>query len=187
MITDMRSGNPCQDSAKHTALIVEDDPRLQRAMSAQLVRMDFHVLSASHCEGAIRHLAECEPHVVCIDVGLPTKSGYDLCEYIRGVLGCDWLPILVTSEYASPQDMAYAEDAGGNAFLHKPFSMGQLAHCIESMAKSTPCSVLAVHELQALAWKPVSSLYLTNHRSAPSPFAARRRTRESAVAAIAVT
>jgi DNA-binding response OmpR family regulator len=172
MLMDTHSGNPCWDSAKHTALIVEDDPRLQRAMSAQLARMDFCVLVASHYEGAIRRLAEREPHVVCIDVGLPTKSGYDLCEYIRGVLGWAGLPILVTSEYASPQDMAYAEDAGGNAFLHKPFSMGQLAQCIESLANATPCSVPAVHELQALAWKPVSSRYVTNQRAERGLFAA---------------
>jgi response regulator RpfG family c-di-GMP phosphodiesterase len=109
MLIDMHSGNPCWDSAERTALIVEDDPRLQRAMSAQLARMDFCVLIASHYEGAIRHLAEREPHVVCIDVGLPTKSGYDLCEYIRGVLGlhrvagpCDSLQRAGSARVASP-------------------------------------------------------------------------------------
>lgn len=172
MPIDMHSGNLWGNSAKRTALIVEDDPRLQRAMSAQLAHMDFCVLTAGHYEGAIRHLAEREPHVVCIDIGLPTKSGYDLCEYIRGVLGCARLPILMTSEYASPQDIAYAEDAGGNAFLHKPFSMGQLVQCIESLANATPWSEPSAHELQALAWKPVSSRYLTNQHAERGLFAA---------------
>jgi hypothetical protein len=28
----------------------------------------------------------------------------------------------MTSEYGSPEEMAYAEDEGGNAFARKPFS-----------------------------------------------------------------
>jgi DNA-binding response OmpR family regulator len=114
-----------------TALVVEDDPRLQSAMSAQLREMDLDVLVANHYDAAVCHLAAGEPHVICIDVGLPDKSGYELCEHIRGSLRFVGLPILMTSDHGDPGDMAYAENAGANAFLHKPFSMPQLAHCIE--------------------------------------------------------
>ena len=119
---------------RRSALVVEDDPRLQQAMSNELARMDFHVLSASHYDGALRQLARIEPHVVCIDVGLPNKSGYELCEHIRGPLGLATLPILMTSERGSSADKAHAEEAGGNAFLRKPFSMRHFNQCVESLA-----------------------------------------------------
>jgi two-component system chemotaxis response regulator CheY len=90
---------------------------------------------ANHYDAAVCHLAVGEPHVICIDVGLPNKSGYELCEHIRGSLRFVGLPILMTSDHGDPGDMAYAENAGANAFLHKPFSMLQLAHCIESLLK----------------------------------------------------
>ncbi len=120
---------------RRTALIVEDDPQLQRAMSRELAGMDFQVLSASHYDGALRHLAGIEPHVVCIDVGLPNKSGYELCEHIRGPLGLAKLPILMTSEYGSCADKAHAEEAGGNAFLCKPFSMRRFKQCVASLSR----------------------------------------------------
>jgi DNA-binding response OmpR family regulator len=116
-----------------TALIVEDDPKLQTAMSAQLRQMGLHVLVANHYDGALGHLGGGEPQVICIDVGLPNKSGYELCEHIRGPLRFADLPILMTSDHCGPGELAYAEDAGANAFLHKPFSMRQLAHCVESL------------------------------------------------------
>lgn len=125
-----------QGAARPTALVVEDDPQLQRALSTQLARLDFLVLSASHYDAAVWHLAEQEPHVVCIDVGLPNKSGYELCEHIRGSLRLEELPILMMSEYGSPQDRAYAEDAGASAFLRKRFSMLQFTRCIESLSAS---------------------------------------------------
>ena len=142
------------DASKRTALIVEDDPRLQRAMSSRLAQIDFHVLSATHFDAAVRHLAEREPHVVCIDVGLPNKSGYELCEHIRGTLGLGGLPILMTSERGSAEDISYAEEAGGNAFLRKPFSMRELSQCVESLCDANRRRIPGVRELQTLVWQP---------------------------------
>src|ERR1700690_1652059 len=136
MLIEMPSRRKTLDATRRTALLVEDDPQLKRAISIELARMNFQPLLASHYDAAIRHLAVHEPHVACIDVGLPNKSGYELCEHIRGSLGLAGLPILMTSDYGSPQDRAYAEDAGGNAFLRKPFSMEELRMCIESLSSA---------------------------------------------------
>jgi two-component system OmpR family response regulator len=74
---------------------------------------------------------------VCIDLELPTQSGYELCEYIRGPLGLTRVPILVTSDSGLPKDMANAEEVGANAFLKKPFSMRQLAAYVEALFART--------------------------------------------------
>ncbi len=135
MLIEISSRKRPLDASRRTALIVEDDPRLQRAMSRELAGMDFRVLSASHYDGAVRHLAQLEPHLVCIDVGLPNKSGYELCEHIRGPLGLARLPILMMSDYGGSADKAHAEEAGGNGFLLKPFSMPHFKQCVESLSK----------------------------------------------------
>lgn len=80
------------------ALIVEDDPSLQRAMAKELERARFHVLTAFDFDAAVTHLGEPKVDVACIDLGLPSESGYELCEHIRNRLKLAWLPILVTSE-----------------------------------------------------------------------------------------
>jgi DNA-binding response OmpR family regulator len=121
------------DIDRRTALVVEDDPKLRRAMGRQLRQMGLEVLEAGHYDAAACHLAVAAVHLVCIDIGLPNKSGYELCEHIRGLLRFAELPILMTSEHGNPGDIPEAENAGGNAFLHKPFSMRQLAQCIESL------------------------------------------------------
>jgi len=118
---------------KRTVLIVEDDPVLRRAMTEHVARMDVRVLTASHYAAALAHLASATPDLVCVDIGLPTESGYELCEYIRGPLGLRIMPIMVTSESGSPEDMAYAEEAGANAFLGKPFSMHELGAQVEAL------------------------------------------------------
>jgi two-component system OmpR family response regulator len=170
MFMEMPSLKGPLDATRHTALIVEDDPRLQRAMAKELARMDFHVLLASHYDGAVRHLAQLEPHVVCIDIGLPNKSGYELCEHIRGALGLVGVPILMTSEYGSCEDMAHAEESGGDVFLRKPFSMRRFRQCVESLSSSPHQSLSPMHELH-LRWKPAAA-HLTRRSAIAGHFAA---------------
>jgi DNA-binding response OmpR family regulator len=119
--------------SKRLVLVVDDDPDLHRAMVSQLAWMNFEVLGAFHYAGALEHLVVRAPLLVCIDVGLPQQSGYELCEHIRGPLGLTNVRILVTSDSGFPEDMANAEVAGANAFLKKPFSMNQLGAYVEAL------------------------------------------------------
>lgn len=118
---------------KRFVLVVEDDPDLQKAMAGQLEKMNFVVMAALHYEAAVDHLASRQPHLVCVDLELPTQSGYDLCEYIRGPLGLTHVPILVTSDSGFPRHMADAEQVGANAFLKKPFTMQKLTDYVEAL------------------------------------------------------
>ncbi len=104
-------------------LIVEDDPGLQRALCKHFANTHVDVAIASHYSAVRAHFESTTPDLVCVDLGLPTESGYEVCEFIRGLLGLESPPILVTSEFGSPQERAYAEEAGASAFLVKPFSM----------------------------------------------------------------
>jgi DNA-binding response OmpR family regulator len=136
-----------EDPPKRVALIVEDDPRLRQAMNRELGRMNFVVLSANHCDAAIRHLETHVANIVCVDIALPDKSGYELCEYIRGAMGLMRVPILATGEYGTSLDMTEAEKAGANAFLLKPFSVRQLSLCVQSLLDLTTDRALPTREL----------------------------------------
>ena len=60
------------------------------------------------------------------------------------------LPIIVTSEWAFSDDMAFAEAGGGNAFL-KPFSARQFQDCVDSLLDPYPSCAGPKHELERLA------------------------------------
>jgi DNA-binding response OmpR family regulator len=140
-----RTGTP---SVRRLALLVEDDPSMQEAVALHLGRMNFEVLSALHYDDAVQHLTARRPDLVLVDLGLPTRSGYELCEYIRGPFGQKRLPILVTSGSGFAEDLANAEIAGANAFLQKPFSMHQLTGYIEALLAPVPKSEPYMRRLQ---------------------------------------
>jgi DNA-binding response OmpR family regulator len=121
-------------------LVVEDDPSLQVAMVKHLAKADIAVLAALDFSAAVRHLAHERLAVACIDLGLPSESGYELCEHIRSRPELLGLPILVTSERSTPEVMAHAEEAGANAFLKKPFTMKELIVYVSALLDGPPVS-----------------------------------------------
>ncbi len=130
------------------ALVVEDDPFLQLAMARQLEKAKFHVVTALDFNAAVRHLTARPLDVACIDLGLPSESGYELCEHIRSRAALAWLPILVTSERTFPEDMAHAEEAGANAFLKKPFPMDRLLKYVSALLDGPHASRPSVRRLR---------------------------------------
>jgi DNA-binding response OmpR family regulator len=130
---DRRKVGEMSRKARGLALVVEDDPTLQRAMLAHLESEKFSVLAAYDYDTAVKHLAKNTPQVVCVDLGLPSESGFEVCEYIRRQEKLASVPILVTSERSFPEDMAHAEEAGANAFLRKPFTMKRLTKYIAAL------------------------------------------------------
>jgi DNA-binding response OmpR family regulator len=135
-------------TSSRIALVVEDDPLLQRAMANRLKRAEFQVLTALHFNAAVCHLSAIKLDVACIDLGLPSESGYELCEQIRSRPHLAWLPILVTSERCFPEDMAHAEEAGANAFLKKPFTMEHLLKYVSALLDGPPGSRPSVCRLR---------------------------------------
>jgi DNA-binding response OmpR family regulator len=134
--------------ARGLALIVEDDPTLQRAMLAEFEAGGFSVLAAYDHDTAVRHLANQRPQVVCVDLALPSESGYEVCEHIRRQPALLHVPILVTSDRGSPEDMAHAEEAGANAFLKKPFTMKKLMKYVTALLDGPHSSRPSVRRLR---------------------------------------
>jgi DNA-binding response OmpR family regulator len=133
---------------KRVALVVEDDPSLQEAVVEHLVSERFDVRAAANFDAAVKALAECQPTLVCVDLGLPSESGYELCEHIRKQRKLLSVPILVMSERSYPEDMAHAEEAGANAFLKKPFTMHQLTKYVMALLDGRNASRPSVRRLR---------------------------------------
>jgi two-component system chemotaxis response regulator CheY len=117
-------------------------------MTKHLGRAGFRVLTAFDFDAAACHLRALKVDVACIDIGLPNESGYELCEHIRSRPDLGALPILVTSERSFPEDMAYAEEAGANAFLKKPFTMVRLLMYVSALLDGPPTSQPSVCRLR---------------------------------------
>ncbi len=122
-------------------LTVMADPALKQSVEKQLKALAFDVMLVSDAESAIHELGTRKPHLVCIDLRLPRDSGYEVCEFMRRTQRLRDVPILVMSERSSAADRAYAEEAGADGFLPKPFSMNQFTQQVRSLMAGDPLSM----------------------------------------------
>jgi len=122
-------------------MVVVAEPTLQQVVQRQLKTLSFEVVVASDAETAIRELEGRKPHLVCIDLLLPRDSGYEVCEFIRSTPRLRDVAVLVMSERASAADRAYAEEAGADCFLPKPFSLNQFNEQVRALMAGDPLSM----------------------------------------------
>jgi two-component system KDP operon response regulator KdpE len=110
-------------TSRATVLIVEDDPQIQRFLTAALESHDYEPVSADNGADGLRLATTRQPDVVIVDLGLPDMSGLDVIKRLR-----EWFqkPIIVLSARSQESDKVGALDIGADDYLTKPFGVAEL-------------------------------------------------------------
>ena len=84
---------------------------------------DAVLSEASGGEDGIRLVAQRNPDIVLLDLGLPDLDGLEVVQRLR-----EWtsVPIIILSARGRETDKIKALDAGADDYLTKPFSVGEL-------------------------------------------------------------
>jgi two-component system KDP operon response regulator KdpE len=117
-------------------LVVDDEPPIRRALTANLKARGYDVDAAETGEQALDLAARHHPDVVLLDLGLP---GIDGLEVIDGLRGWTHVPIVVLSARGAERDKVAALDAGADDYVAKPFGMDELlARLRAAVRRATP-------------------------------------------------
>ena len=119
-------------------LVVEDDPSVLRLTRSLLEHSGYTTEGASRGDQALALLGREAFDLVCLDLMLPTVSGFEICAFIRATPHLRQVPVLIISARALPLDRADALDAGANGFLAKPFTRRQLLTAVEELLEPGP-------------------------------------------------
>ncbi len=115
------------------ALVVEDDPDLNRQLVAALADAGFAVDQAADGEEGC-FLGETEPYdVVILDLGLPTMDGISILEHWRR--GERNMPVIILTARDRWSDKVAGMDAGADDYLAKPFHMEELLARIRAQVR----------------------------------------------------
>ena len=106
-----------------TALIIDDEPHIVRAVRNAIEAEFGRVLDAGTAREAVDLAAAERPDLVILDLGLPDKPGDWVCVEIR-----KWstVPIIVLSAHHSESEKVRLLDGGADDYVTKPFSPNEL-------------------------------------------------------------
>jgi DNA-binding response OmpR family regulator len=117
---------PRASGTGYTVLVVDDDPRIVELLHIALGAHGFRVISASNGEDALRQAFDEQPDLVILDVRLPRRSGYEVCETIRREPQLAHLPVIMVSALTETEARLQGLARGADDYLPKPFSPKEL-------------------------------------------------------------
>lgn len=104
-------------------LVIDDDAGVRRFLRTTLNAHAYCVCGAATGQEGILQIANFQPDLILLDIGLPDLNGIEIIKSIR-----QWseIPILIISVHDRDIDKVEALDSGADDYIVKPFRMGEL-------------------------------------------------------------
>lgn len=102
----------------HRILIVEDDLKIASLLADTLRKYHYEVKTVESFDSILEEFTAFDPHLVLLDINLPSYDGYYWCRQLRQLTTC---PIIFISARSGEMDQIFALENGGDDFITKPF------------------------------------------------------------------
>ena len=114
-------------------LVVDDEADIRRIIRILLESRGYHVLEAPNGRLAVETIRK-EPDIdlILLDIMMPELSGIEASREIRRLSSA---PILFLTARTQEQDKLEAYSSGGDDYLAKPFSHGELLMKVDSLLR----------------------------------------------------
>jgi len=104
-------------------LVVDDDPRMQRLLRANLERAGYRVDTAAEGGAALDHVDLAPPDLLLLDVMMPVMDGLTCLARLRQFSD---LPVILLTAKGEERDKVQGLDLGADDYLTKPFGPAEL-------------------------------------------------------------
>ncbi len=114
-------------------LIVDDEPNIVISLEFLMKKEGFEVAIANDGEDALAKVASFNPDLMLLDVMMPRKSGYEVCEALRSDPSRGGLLIVMLTAKGRDTEVAKGLALGADAYVTKPFSTKDLVAKVKEM------------------------------------------------------
>jgi DNA-binding response OmpR family regulator len=114
-------------------LIVDDEPNILVSLEYLMKREGFEVLLARDGQEALEVLRREHPRLVLLDVMMPRKSGFEVCQELRADEAIRDTLVLMLTAKGRDTDVAKGLGVGADAYVTKPFSTRELVEKVRKL------------------------------------------------------
>ena len=119
-------------------LIADDEPNIVISLEYLMKREGYTVLVARDGQEALDAIARDKPDLVLLDVMMPKKSGFEVCQAVRASEELQATKILMLTAKGRDTDLAKGLALGADAYMTKPFSTRELVQKVAEMLGQQP-------------------------------------------------
>jgi DNA-binding response OmpR family regulator len=125
-------------------LIIDDDSELNSLLSSYLGQFNFDVLTSVLPSEGLRILDRERPDLVVLDVMLPEKNGFEVCQEIRKT---SRVPIIMLTARGDLSDRVVGLELGADDYLPKPYEPRELVARIQSVLRRMQAPILGTQKI----------------------------------------
>jgi DNA-binding response OmpR family regulator len=119
-------------------LVADDEPNIVISLEYLMKREGYTVLVARDGQEALDTIARERPDLVLLDVMMPQKSGFEVCQAVRASEELQATKILMLTAKGRNTDLAKGLALGADAYMTKPFSTRELVQKVAEMLGQQP-------------------------------------------------
>jgi len=120
-----------------TILVADDEPNIVISLEYLLKREGYTVVIARDGEEALQMIRRERPQLVLLDVMMPKKTGFEVCQEVRADDTLEATQILMLTAKGRDTDVAKGTALGANAYMTKPFATRDLVQKVAQMLGRT--------------------------------------------------
>ena len=114
-------------------LVADDEPNIVISLEYLLKREGYTVVIARDGQEALDAIAREMPDLVLLDVMMPKKTGFEVCQEVRANDALKGVKILMLTAKGRDTDVAKGTAMGADAYMTKPFSTRDLVLKVAAM------------------------------------------------------
>jgi len=105
-----------------SVLVVDDEPNIVLSLEFLIKQAGYEVRIARDGDAALKAIKERLPDLVLLDVMMPKRDGFDVCETIRANPVWKEIPIIMLTAKGRDIEREKGLALGADAYITKPFS-----------------------------------------------------------------
>jgi DNA-binding response OmpR family regulator len=121
---------------KKRVLIADDEANIVASLEFLMEQAGFDVKVAANGDQALELAASFSPDLVLLDIMLPKKSGYEVCQRLKSDPATRGMKVVMVSAKGRDVEIAKGVELGADAYVVKPFSTRELVDKVREMLAS---------------------------------------------------
>ncbi|MDT5187317.1 MAG: two-component system, OmpR family, alkaline phosphatase synthesis response regulator PhoP [Mycobacterium sp.] len=110
-------------------LIVDDEPNIVVSLQFLMKKAGFDTAVARDGDEALTEVERFRPDLVLLDVMMPRRDGYEVCQQLRGSGWTDLKIVMLTAK-GRESEVTKGLALGADAYVTKPFSTSELVDTV---------------------------------------------------------
>ena len=119
-------------------LIADDEPNILISLEFLMKREGYEVHLARDGQEALEMMRSQRPRLVLLDVMMPRKSGFEVCQELRNDDTLRGTKVLMLTAKGRETDIVKGMAMGADAYVTKPFSTRDLVQKVRELLAEAP-------------------------------------------------